>query len=101
MSEERTKKTDLKQFNSSPTLEGPVTTPGGPALFHLNVALLDCISETILEEALAATDLKYAIVRRISPTTVLVDPARLDELVKALTKRGYEPRIVKQASSNE
>ena len=85
---------DLKQFNSSPTLEGTITPEGGPLLVHQNVTLLECASETILEEALSATALKYAVVRRISPTIVLVDHAQAAELVKALTKKGYEPRIV-------
>ncbi len=86
---------DLKQFNSSPNLEGKATWAGGPALVHQNVTLLECASPAILDEALSATPLKFAVVRRISPTVVLVDHARLDELVKALTKKGYEPRIVR------
>lgn len=85
---------DLKQFNSSPTLEDKVFAEGGPLLVHQNVALLECASEAILEEALSATPLKYAVVRRISPTVVLVDHAQSAELVKALTKKGYEPRII-------
>lgn len=85
---------DLKQFNSSPNLEGKTTWAGGPVLVHQNVTLLECGSPAILDEALSATPLKYAVVRRISPTVVLVDHAQLPELVKALTKKGYEPRIV-------
>ncbi len=87
---------DLKQYNSSPTLEEAATGAGGPALVHRNVTLLECASEAILEEALAATPLKYAVVRRISPTAVLLDHAQAAELVKILTKKGYEPRIIRQ-----
>jgi hypothetical protein len=86
---------DLKQFNSSPTLDGAATGAGGPALVHRNVTLLECASETILEEALSATPLKYAVVRRISPTSVLIDHTQAAELVKILTKKGYEPRIIR------
>ena len=86
---------DLKQYNSSPNLEGPVTWPGGTGLVHQNVTLLECASPEILEEALSATPLKYAVVRRLTPTAVLVDHAQAPELVKALTKKGYEPRIVR------
>ncbi len=89
------KRVDLKEFNSSPTLEGPATWLGGPALVHQNVTLLQCVSETVLEEALLATDLKYAVVRRLSPSTVLIDAEKAAELIKVLTKRGYEPRVVK------
>jgi hypothetical protein len=97
MAEERTnKRIDLKLFNSSPTMEGAATWPGGPALIHQNVTLLNCVSESILEEALAASDLKYTVVRRISPSAVLVNNYGLEELVKVLTKRGYEPKIIKQ-----
>lgn len=93
--EETSKRTDLKQYNASPTLEGAATWPGGPALIHQNVTLLKCVNELVLEEALAASDLKYAVVRRLSPSAVLVDSEQVEELVKVLTKRGYEPKIVK------
>ncbi len=89
------KKVDLSAFNSSPTLDKPATWLGGPPLIHQNVTLLECVTEAILEEVLTATDLKYAVVRRISPQAVLVDSATVEELVKALTKRGYEPKIIK------
>ena len=86
---------DLKQFNSSPNLEGAATWPSGPSLVHQNVTLLECASPAILDEALSATPLKYAVVRRLTPTAVLVDPAQVEELVKTLTKKGYEPRRVR------
>lgn len=86
---------NFKQYNSSPTLEGAATWEGGPLVVHQNVILLECASEAILEEALSATPLKYAIVRRISPTVVLVDHIQAVELVKVLTKKGYEPRIIR------
>lgn len=86
---------DLKQYNSSPTLEEGVTWEGGPLVVHQNVTLLECASEAILEEALSATPLKYAIVRRISPRVVLVDHTQAAELVKILTKKGYEPRLIR------
>lgn len=85
---------DLEQFNSSPTLEGATTWAGGPPVIHHNATLLECASPAILDEVLSATTLKYAVVRRISPTVVLVDHSQVAELVKALTKKGYEPRII-------
>jgi hypothetical protein len=85
---------DLEQFNSSPTLEGPTTWAGGPSVVHRNVSLLECATPAILDEALSATPLKFAVVRRLSPTVVVVDYAQLGELVKFLTKKGYEPRII-------
>lgn len=86
---------DLKQFNSSPNLEGAATWSGGPSLVHQNVTLLECVSPEILDEVLSATPLKYAVVRRLTTTSVLVDPTQVEELVKALTKKGYEPRRVR------
>lgn len=85
---------NLKDYNSSPTLEGPATWSDGPALVHQNVAILEGVSETILEEALAGTQLKELIVRRLSPSAVMVDHNRLDEITKFLTKRGYEPKVI-------
>lgn len=92
--EQASNRTDLSQFNSSPTLKSAATWTGGPTLVHQNVTLLDCVNETVLEEALAATDLKQAVVRRLTPSSVIIDSAKADELVKALTKRGYEPKLV-------
>ncbi len=85
---------NLKDYNTSPILEGPATWSGGPALVHQGVALLEGINETILDEALAGTTLKEYVLRRLTPTSVLIDRFRVDEISKILTKRGYEPKIV-------
>lgn len=85
---------NLKEQNSSPTLEGPATWEGGPAIIHQNVAVLEGVTETVLNEVLAGTDLKNMVVRRLSPTVIVVDQARVDEITKFLTKRGYEPKVI-------
>ena len=86
----------LKERNASPTLEGPATSPNGPALLHQNLAILEGVSETILEEALASTALKDMVVRRLSPSVIVVDQHRIDEITKFLSKRGYEPKVIKK-----
>lgn len=85
---------NLKERNTSPTLEGAATWPGGPALIQQNVAVLEGVSEAILDEVLTSTALKDMIVRRLSPTVVVVDQGRIDEITKFLTKRGYEPKVI-------
>ncbi len=81
--------------NSSPTLEAAATWEGGPPIIHQNVALIECINATVLDEVLNGTTLKNFVVRRISPTCIAVDQLRTDEIIKFLTKRGYEPKVVK------
>ena len=85
---------NLRERNTSPTIEGTVTWQGGPALIQQNVAVLEGVSETILDEVLAGTVLKDMVVRRLSPTVIVIDQARVDEITKLLTKRGYEPKII-------
>ncbi len=85
---------ELAELNTSPTLRATPTWPGGPAILHQNVALLEIASETLANEILLGTTLANAIVRRLTPTLFMVDHARLDELVKQLTRRGYEPKIL-------
>jgi hypothetical protein len=88
-------KFDFSQVNSSPALdELSINDATGPALYK-NVTILECVSETVLDEALMATDLKNYVMLRISPTCVMVDDAVLPELIKNMTKKGYEPRVVK------
>jgi hypothetical protein len=43
---------------------------------------------------LAGTSLAEVVVRRLTPTLFIVDHERLDELIKVLTKRGYEPKLL-------
>ena len=81
--------------NSSPTFDAPATWQGGPPLIHQNVTLLECINAAVLDEVLKGTNLKNYMVRRISPICIAVDQLRTDEIVKFLTKRGYEPRVIK------
>jgi len=82
-------------INSSPTLDAAATWEGGPPIIHQNVALIECINPTVLDEVLNGTALKNFVVRRISPTWIAVDQLRTDEIIKFLTKRGYEPKIIK------
>ena len=81
--------------NSSPVYDAAATWENGPPLIHQNVALVECTSPSVLDEVLNGTALKNFVVRRISPTCIAVDQLRLDEIVKFLTKRGYEPKVIK------
>jgi hypothetical protein len=67
---------------------------GGPALLQQNIALLEIANEALAQEVLLGTTLAEVVVRRLTPTLFIVDHERLDELVKALTKRGYEPKLL-------
>lgn len=81
--------------NTSPTLDAPATWEGGPPIVHQNVALIECVSTIVLDEILKGTALKNYIVRQISATCIAVDQLRTDEIIKFLTKRGYEPKVIK------
>lgn len=88
-------KPDFSHINASPALVGPAINDASAPALYKNVTILECISETVLDEALMATDLKKYVMQRISPTCVMIDDAVLPELIKNMTKKGYEPRIIK------
>lgn len=88
---------ETAKLNSSPSYEqgSTATWPGGPPIIHQNVAIIECASATILEELLKGTTLKNFVVRYLTPTTILVDQQRTDDIMKFLTKRGYEPKVMR------
>jgi hypothetical protein len=47
-----------------------------------------------MEELAGAVELKAAIVRRLSPRAVIVDPETADGLVQRMQRKGYTPRVM-------
>jgi hypothetical protein len=90
------KDNDTVNINASPTYVAPLTWEGGPAIMQQHVCLLECVSATVLDELLNGTALKNFVVRRISPTCLVIDQQRTEEIIKFLTKRGYEPKVLQQ-----
>ena len=80
--------------NSSPTYDAAATWGDGPPLIHQNVALIECVNASVLDEILNLTALKNFVVRRISDRCIVVDQTRAEEILKLLTKRGYEPKVI-------
>lgn len=91
---ERAVPVPLTERNSSPTLDGPATWPGGPAVVHMNVTLLEGVSAALVDEVLVGTTLGNAVVRRLTPTALLIDQEQIGEVITLLTKRGYEPKVI-------
>jgi hypothetical protein len=85
----------LSENNTSPTLLNPLVEEGSSqVIIHSQVLLLEFNSPALLEEVLRGTTLARFVVRRVGEAAVMVDHLRQDELLKVLTKKGYEPKIV-------
>lgn len=66
-----------------------------PLIVHQQVMLLEFSQPNLLVEVLHTTDLAHYIVRQLSETVVMVDQAKEQDFVKFLTKKGYEPKIIR------
>ncbi len=64
------------------------------ARLYRNIALIECADEATLAEV-SAGPLGRFIVRRLSPTVVVVDHTRADAIIKALQKGGYTPKVTR------
>jgi hypothetical protein len=67
------------------------------AILHENVSLIECADDVALEELMVATPLSAHVIQKLSPKVVLVDPEYLDNVIQALSNKGYTPRILLQA----
>ena len=83
----------LTEANSSPVMLEPAVKLE-EVVIHRQLLLLEFNSPALLEEVLSTTLLANFVVRRLGPAALMVDHQRQDELLKLLTKKGYEPKIV-------
>ncbi len=84
----------LVDVNSSPVMLASAVKPEEVTV-HRQLLLLEFNSPALLDEVLSTTVLANFVVRRLGETALMVDHQRQDELVKILTKKGYEPKVVK------
>jgi hypothetical protein len=84
----------LAEVNTSPTLFGSAAVRPEIPVIHRKVALLEFANAQVLAEVLQSTDLKNFVVRQLGDTALMIDHECQEELIKLLTKRGYEPRIL-------
>jgi hypothetical protein len=82
----------LTKRNTSPTMLEPAVADT-PTIYR-NVALIEFVNSRILDEVIRATNLKDLVVRRLSETVIVIDQQNQEELIKTLTKKGYEPKII-------
>jgi len=68
---------------------------------HVNATLVQTATPAILEEVLASTPLKNAVILRISPTAVLADPWVADLIIQILIKKGYSPKVIAAPEQKE
>ncbi len=64
-----------------------------PWTLHQHLTLLEADEPALLDECLAATRSQALVVRRLSPTAVVVDHEQAERLVQALLKKGYTPKV--------
>ncbi len=65
--------------------------PWGARLYR-NLSLIECADAATLSEVLAGVAGQH-LVRRLSPTVVVVDHSQHEQILKALRKAGYTPRL--------
>lgn len=61
---------------------------------HENLTLLTADDEAAAAEMLSVPAVRAALVRRLSPTVIALDPDRLPAVLDTLERRGYFPRVV-------
>lgn len=62
------------------------------ARLYRHTSLIECADEATLTEVLAGPIGRH-VVRRLSPTVVVVDHAQGEAILKALRKAGHTPRV--------
>ncbi|MBC8075041.1 MAG: hypothetical protein H7Y32_03115, partial [Chloroflexales bacterium] len=67
----------------------------GQSQLYTGLSLLELSDELLLPELLRATGLSAALLDQLTPTLLLIDPARADALWAELVAKGYTPRRVK------
>ncbi|MFQ5669145.1 MAG: hypothetical protein ACE5HD_01345 [Acidobacteriota bacterium] len=61
---------------------------------HKNVTLLEVDQPRQLEDLMALPEVRAACVRRLTPCSLVLDHNRLPQLLAALKKHEYLPRIM-------
>jgi hypothetical protein len=67
----------------------------GGTQIYTGLTVLELADELLLPELLRATGLRAALIDQLSPTLLLIDPARADALWAELVAKGYTPRRVR------
>ncbi len=84
----------LSETNSSPVLMASLLEEGSSeVIVHNQAVLLEFNTPQLLEEVMRTTLLARFVVRQVGEQALMVDHSSQDELVKLLTKKGYEPRV--------
>ena len=68
--------------------------PAAAVTHHENLLLLTADDEAAAAEILAVPAVRAALVRRLTPTVLVLDPDRLPVVLETLEKRGYFPHLV-------
>jgi hypothetical protein len=67
--------------------------PNALAVIHENIPTLEVADSVTLDHLLADVTVANAVVRRLSPTMVVVDPAKVEMVVTRLRKLGHLPKV--------
>lgn len=58
---------------------------------HQHAVVVQCSDPELLAELCHRTSLDAYLIKRLSPTVVIVDPEKAEELFQELVKKGYMP----------
>ena len=61
---------------------------------HQQAVVVQCAEPELLTELVRRSSLEHYLIKRLSPTAVLVDPEKADDLFQELVKKGYLPRKI-------
>ena len=67
----------------------------GQSQIYTGMSLLELSDELLLPELMRVTSLQAALLDQLTPTLLLLDPARADALWSELVAKGYTPRRVR------
>ena len=63
------------------------------AVLHENIPVLEVTEAETLDLLLAQATVAGAVVERLSPTVVVLDPSRVDAVITYLLKSGHLPKV--------
>jgi len=76
------------------TTERRPSMPKYDAVVHEHVPVIEVAEPVLLDQLLTNPTLAFAVVKRLSPTVAVIDPAMVQQVTKQLAKYGHLPKVV-------
>jgi len=63
--------------------------------FHLHVAVVECVDETTLEQALAVANCTGKVLARPTPNVAILEREDAEELLAVLNEKRLHPKVMR------